>query len=81
MQTVNQSFIFLKYGAVILSTGSCRIAIGVTLKPYENALSIIKGDLLEIIEHEQKFTSIAELSQIETLLATIESKLQAVNQI
>ena len=51
------------------------------MKPYENALSIIKGDLLEIIEHEQKFTSIAELSQIEKLLATIESKLQAVNQI
>jgi hypothetical protein len=36
--------------------------------PYEDALSITKGD---------EFTSISELSQIETLLVTLESKLEA----
>ena len=49
--------------------------------PYEDALSIIKGDLLEIRERKQEFTSISELSQIETLLATLELKLQAFKQI
>ena len=49
--------------------------------PYEDALSIIKGNLLEIREHKQDFTSISELSQIETLLAILESKLQAFKQI
>ena len=49
--------------------------------PFEDALSIIKEDMLEIREHKQEFTSISELGQIETLLATLESKLPAFKQI
>ena len=48
---------------------------------FEDALSIIKGDLLEIREHKQEFTSISEFGEIETLLATLESKLLAFKQI
>ena len=76
-QPVNQSVIFLKERDVSLSTGIWQVAIDIIMMPYEDALSIIKGDLLEIREHKQEFTSISELSQIETLLATLESKLQA----
>jgi len=47
---------------------------------FEDALSIIKGDLLEIREHKQEFTSISELGEIETLLGTLESKLLAFKQ-
>ena len=72
---------FSKERDVILSAGSWQIAIDVTLMPYEDALSIIKGDLLEIREHKPEFTYISELSQIETLLATLESKLLAFKQI
>jgi hypothetical protein len=49
--------------------------------PYEDTLSITTGDLPEIIEHKQEFTSISELNQRETLLVTLESKLQAFKQI
>ena len=81
VQPVNQSVIILKERDVILCAGSWQIAIDVTLMPFEDALTIIKGDLLEIREHKQEFTSISELSQIETLLATLESKLLAFKQI
>jgi hypothetical protein len=81
VQPVNQSVIFQKARDVISSTGTWKIAIDVTLMPYKDATSIIKGDLLEIRRHKQEFTSISELSQIETLVVTLESKLQAFKQI
>jgi hypothetical protein len=51
------------------------------MMPYQDALSTIRGDLLVIEQHEQEFTSTYELKLIETLLATLESKLQAFKQI
>jgi hypothetical protein len=49
--------------------------------PYQDALSTIRGDLLAIEQHEQEFTSTSVLKLIETLLATLELKLQAFKQI
>ena len=63
VQPVNQSAIFLKEKDVNLPAGSWQIAIDVTLMPFEDVLTNIKGDLLEIREHKQEFTSISELSQ------------------
>ena len=81
VKPVNRSVIFLNEREVVLSNEFWQIAIDVTMTPYEDALSIIKGDLLEIREHRQEFTSISEISLIETLLTTLESKLQAFKQI
>ena len=81
VQNVNQSVIFRKEIDVILSTGRWKIATDVTMMPHEDALSIIKGDLLETREYKQELTSISELSQIVNLVATLESKLQALKQI
>jgi hypothetical protein len=49
--------------------------------PYDNAISIIKEDLLEIEKHKQEFTPISQLKAIKTLLLTLESKLQGFKQI
>jgi hypothetical protein len=72
---------FLKEREVVLSNEFWQIAIDVTLMPYEDALSVIKGDLLEIRNHRQEFVSEFEIGLIETLLTTLESKLHAFKQI
>jgi hypothetical protein len=46
----------------------------------EDAISVIKEDLLVIEEHKQEFTSTFELKLIESLLVTLESKLQVFKQ-
>jgi len=48
---------------------------------YKDALSIIKGDLLEIRDHHQEFAFEFEIGLIETLLTTLELKLHAFKQI
>jgi len=72
---------FLKEREVILSNEFWHVAIDVTLMPYEEALSVIKGDLLEIRNHRQEFASEFEIGLVGTLLTTLESKLQAFKQI
>jgi len=62
VKPVNRSVIFLNEREVVLSNEFWQIAIDVTMTPYEDALSVIKGDLLEIREHRQEFTSISEIS-------------------
>ena len=64
-----------------MSSDIWRIAMDVTLMPYEEAISTIRGDLLAVEESKQEFASTSELSQIETLLTTLESKLQAFKRI
>ena len=72
---------FLKEGDVILSSDIWRVAIDVTVMPYEDTISAIRGDLLAVEQHKQEFTSTSELKLIETLLTTLESKLQTFKQI
>jgi len=72
---------YLKEREVVLSNEFWQVAIDVTLMPYEEALSVIKGDLLEIRNHRQEFASESEIGLIGTLLTTLESKLQAFKQI
>ena len=61
---------FLKEREVILSNEFWQVAIDVTLMPYEEALSVIEGDLLEIRNHRQEFASESEIGLIGTLLTT-----------
>ena len=51
------------------------------MEPYEEALSIITGDLLTVEERKQEFTFNSELKSIDTLLKTLETKLQTFKQV
>jgi len=81
VQPLNRSVIFLKERDVILSNDVWRIAINIEMEPYEEALSIIRGDLLTVGERKQEFTFNSELKLIDTLLTTSETKLHTFKQI
>ena len=78
---LNRSVIFLKERDIILSNDVWRIAIDVKMEPYEEALSIIRGDLLTVEERKQEFTFSSELKLMDTLLMTLETKLHTFKQI
>ena len=65
----------------MLSNDVWRIAVVVEMEPYEEALSIIRGDLLTVEERKQEFTFNSELKLIDTLLTTLESNLYTFKQI
>jgi len=65
----------------MLSNDVWRIAIVVEMEPYEEAVSIIRGDLLTVEERKQEFTFNSELKWIDTLLTTLETKLRALKHI
>ena len=64
-----------------MSNDVWRIAIDVKMEPYEEALSIIRGDLLTVEERKQEFTFSSELKLMDTLLMTLETKLHTFKQI
>jgi len=78
---LNRSVIFFKERDVILSNDLWLIAINIEMEPYEEALSIIRGDLLTVEERKQEFTFNSELKLIDTLLTTLETKLHTFKQI
>ena len=81
VQALNRSVIFLKERDLILSNDSWRIAINIEMEPYEEALSVIKGDLLTVEQRKQEFTFNSELKLIDSLLTTLETKLHTFRQI
>ena len=52
---LNGSVIFLKERDIILSNDIWRIAIDVKMDPYEEAISIIRGDFLTVEGRKQEF--------------------------
>jgi hypothetical protein len=76
----NRSVVFLKEREIILTSETWRVAIDISIVPYEDAISIIKEHLLVIEKHKQEFTPISELKTINTLLVTLQSKLQVLNK-
>jgi hypothetical protein len=57
------------------------VAIDLNIDAFEDVLSTIQGDLILVDKQKQKFTSFAELRQIEALLNTLEDKLYNFRQI
>ena len=51
------------------------------MEPYEEALSTIRGDLLTVEERKQEFTFNSEMKLIDTVLTTLETKLDTFKQI
>ena len=76
VQPVNQSVPFLKERDIILSNDHWHIAIGLNCSEYEEAISVVRQDLMLIRDQEREFTPIAALEQIEDLLNSLEAKLQ-----
>ena len=66
---------------MILSNDIWCIAINVEMEPYEEALSVIKGDLLTVEQRKQEFTFNSELKLIDSFLTTLETKLHTFRQI
>jgi len=64
VQPLNRNVIFLKEGNIRLRKDVWRIAIDVTMEPYEEALSTIRGDLSTEEERKQEFTFNSELKVI-----------------
>ena len=81
VQPLNRSVIFLKERDLILSNDIWRIAINVEMEPYDEALFVIKGDLLTVKQRKQGFTFNSELKLIDALLTTLEIKLHTFRQI
>jgi len=80
-QPLNSSVIFSRERDIMFSNNVWRIVIDVKMEPYEEALSIIRGDLLRVEEREQEFTFNSELKSTGTLLTTLETKLHTFKQI
>jgi len=65
VQPLNRSVIFLKERDVVLSNDVWCIVINIEMEPYEEALSIIRGDLLTVEERRPEFTFNSELKLID----------------
>jgi hypothetical protein len=61
--------VFLKETDIFLTDDSWRI-VQIDLKPYEEAISTIRADLLAVEQRRKDFTFTFELQSIETLLTT-----------
>ena len=64
-----------------MSNDVWHIVIDVKMDPYEEAISIIRGDFLTVEGRKQEFIFNSELKLIDTLLTTLETKVHTFKQI
>ena len=64
-----------------LSSNSWYVALDLDTNVYEEAVSTIRADVLQIEKHKTEFTLVSELKQIEMTLDTLELKLHYFQQI
>ena len=67
--------IFLKENDVILTNDMWHDALDLNTNTYEEIISTVKEDLLQVENQKKEFTPIYELKQIDSLLNTLEQKL------
>ena len=79
IQPLNNSVLFLKEAAIVLSRDDWRIAVDCDISGYYKTVSAIKTDLLTVERQRKEFTSFAELQQIDLFLQTLEFKLRNFN--
>jgi hypothetical protein len=70
------SVLILKEGNIILTQGAWYVTTELNVSIYEEAVAVVRNDLMLVHEQSKEFTSIAGLQQIETLLRSLELKLQ-----
>jgi hypothetical protein len=79
VRPLNQS-VFLREREVVLTNDVWRIVLNLDLEPFEDAISTIKTDLMQV-ELQKQFTPVAELRQIEALLSTLEARMLGFKQV
>jgi hypothetical protein len=77
---LNHSTIFLKTKDIIMTNDVWRIVLDLNLRPYENLISTLRGDLQLVHNGTTEFTVEKELEQVEILLEGLETKLSSLGQ-
>jgi len=75
IRPINHSVIFFKENDVILTNDIWHVALDINTNTYEEIISTVKEDLLQVENQKKEFTPIYELKQIDSLLNTLEQKL------
>jgi len=81
IQRTNHSVQFLKDKDIILSSDAWHVAVSLNVSIYEDVLSNIKSDPSVIELNKQEFTPTSELRQVETLVDSLENKLEQFKQL
>jgi len=81
VQTLNQSVLFVKEIDILFTSDTWRVVTEIDLSAYHDTISVIKSDLMTIEQQKQDFTPIAELKQIDSLLKTLDSRLNDFQQV
>jgi len=81
VQTLNQSVLFVKEIDILFTSDTWRVVTEINLSAYHDTISVIKSDLMTIEQQKQDFTPIAELKQIDSLLKTLDSRLNDFQQV
>ena len=81
VQTLNQSVLFVKEIDILFTSDTWRVVTEIDLSAYHDTISAIKSDLMTIEQQKQDFTPIAELKQIDSLLKTLDSRLNDFQQV
>jgi len=81
VQPLNQSVLFVKEIDILFTSDTWRVVTEIDLSAYHDTISAIKSDLMTIEQQKQDFTPIAELKQIDSLLKTLDSRLNDFQQV
>ena len=81
VQPLNQSVLFVKEIDILFTSDTWRVVTEIDLSAYHDTISVIKSDLMTIEQQKQDFTPIAELKQIDSLLKTLDSRLNDFQQV
>ena len=68
--------VFVKHKDVVLTSDYWRIVVNFDLFAYEDAIIILREDLLRVKEIAKRSTQIGELRQMQMILASLENKLR-----
>ena len=81
VQPLNQSVLFVKETDFLYTSDKWRVVIEIDLSAYHDTISVIRSDLMIIEQQKQEFTPVAELKHVDSLLKTIDSRLNDFQQV
>ena len=81
VQPLNRSVLFVKETDFLYTSDKWRVVIEIDLSAYHDTISVIRSDLMIIEQQKQEFTPVAELKHVDSLLKTIDSRLNDFQQV
>jgi len=81
VQPLNQSVLFVKETDICFTSDTWRVVMEIDLSVYHDTISVIKSDVMTIEQQKQDFTPMAELKQNDSLLKTLDSRLNDFQQV